>query len=375
MRTPVPPSKNPGSDGAPTRVLPSRYIGHVSPPSPPRQSLSSTDGTTSPTPSRVPWVFAARPGRPARPADPFVAGRAEDPYLGRVRRVQGRDDPRVHGRLPETVDDRRSGSIGPGHGRRGSSAPGRRGAALPAESVRHASRLGALGGLPLGDPRAQDDRPPPLLRRTKDRILHYPRRRGPPPRPHPARTHHRRPLEDPLGVRDPRLRREVRGTPRVRRCPGRQGAHRRPAGEGRRVPRRARRDEGQRVPGPHQALGRQVATPQELQAPADDWNARPPQPELRHLPDSPSRPDGLPSPYRLQPPRAARRQGPAHRAGVAGRGFPHYGEVRSGCVVLHGSLPGPAKRLLRFRLPMRSHVAAVEKVDIRYFSTRSKQGG
>jgi large subunit ribosomal protein L3 len=56
-------------------------------------------------------------------------------------------------------------------------------------------------------------------------------------------------------------------------------------------------------------------------------------------------------------------------------GFPHYGEVRSGCVVLHGSLPGPAKRLLRFRLPMRSHVAAVEKVDIRYFSTRSKQGG
>ncbi|MCI4357059.1 MAG: 50S ribosomal protein L3 [Thermoplasmata archaeon] len=56
-------------------------------------------------------------------------------------------------------------------------------------------------------------------------------------------------------------------------------------------------------------------------------------------------------------------------------GFHHYGEVRAGCIVLHGSLPGPAKRLLRFRLPMRSHVAAVEKVDIRYFSTRSKQGG
>ncbi len=56
-------------------------------------------------------------------------------------------------------------------------------------------------------------------------------------------------------------------------------------------------------------------------------------------------------------------------------GFPHYGEVRSSCVVLHGSLPGPAKRLLRFRLPIRSQVVAVEKVDIRYFSTRSKQGG
>jgi large subunit ribosomal protein L3 len=55
-------------------------------------------------------------------------------------------------------------------------------------------------------------------------------------------------------------------------------------------------------------------------------------------------------------------------------GFPHYGEVRSACMVLHGSLPGPAKRLLRFRLPVRSQVSSVEKVDIRYLSTRSKQG-
>ncbi|MCI4368825.1 MAG: 50S ribosomal protein L3, partial [Thermoplasmata archaeon] len=55
-------------------------------------------------------------------------------------------------------------------------------------------------------------------------------------------------------------------------------------------------------------------------------------------------------------------------------GFPHYGEVRSACIVIHGTLPGPAKRLLRFRLPIRSQVTSVEKVDIRYFSTRSKQG-
>ncbi|HUZ79041.1 MAG TPA: 50S ribosomal protein L3 [Thermoplasmata archaeon] len=55
-------------------------------------------------------------------------------------------------------------------------------------------------------------------------------------------------------------------------------------------------------------------------------------------------------------------------------GFPHYGEVRSACIVLHGSLPGPAKRLLRFRTPMRARVSTVEKVDLRYFSTRSKQG-
>jgi large subunit ribosomal protein L3 len=56
-------------------------------------------------------------------------------------------------------------------------------------------------------------------------------------------------------------------------------------------------------------------------------------------------------------------------------GFPHYGEVRSACVVLHGSIPGPAKRLLRFRTPIRSRVVSVEKVDLRYLSTRSKQGG
>jgi large subunit ribosomal protein L3 len=55
-------------------------------------------------------------------------------------------------------------------------------------------------------------------------------------------------------------------------------------------------------------------------------------------------------------------------------GFPHYGEVRSAVVVLHGSLPGPSKRLIRFRLPIRNRRANVEKVDIRYFSTRSKQG-
>ncbi len=56
-------------------------------------------------------------------------------------------------------------------------------------------------------------------------------------------------------------------------------------------------------------------------------------------------------------------------------GFLHYGEVRAPCLVLHGSLPGPAKRLLRFRAPMRSRVASVEKVDLRYLSTRSKQSG
>ena len=55
-------------------------------------------------------------------------------------------------------------------------------------------------------------------------------------------------------------------------------------------------------------------------------------------------------------------------------GFLHYGSVRSSCVVVHGSVPGPTRRLLRFRLPIRSRVPVVERVDIRYLSTRSKQG-
>jgi large subunit ribosomal protein L3 len=59
---------------------------------------------------------------------------------------------------------------------------------------------------------------------------------------------------------------------------------------------------------------------------------------------------------------------------VPAGGFPHYGEVRSACVLLHGSLPGPAKRMVRLRLPIRSQVAATDKVDLRYLSTRSKQG-
>ena len=66
---------------------------------------------------------------------------------------------------------------------------------------------------------------------------------------------------------------------------------------------------------------------------------------------------------------------PRTEAIVPSGGFLHYGEVRSPCVILHGSLPGPAKRLLRFRLPIRSRVASVEKVDILYLSTQAKQGG
>jgi large subunit ribosomal protein L3 len=58
---------------------------------------------------------------------------------------------------------------------------------------------------------------------------------------------------------------------------------------------------------------------------------------------------------------------------VAG-GFLHYGEVRNGYALLHGSIPGPTKRLVRLRLPMRFRGGPQEKVEFRYRSVHSKQG-
>jgi len=55
-------------------------------------------------------------------------------------------------------------------------------------------------------------------------------------------------------------------------------------------------------------------------------------------------------------------------------GFLHYGEVRNPYVLIHGSVPGPAKRLVRFRDPIRQVLPDVEEVQITYVSRASKQG-
>ncbi len=54
-------------------------------------------------------------------------------------------------------------------------------------------------------------------------------------------------------------------------------------------------------------------------------------------------------------------------------GFLHYGNVRNTYALIHGSIPGPAKRLIRLRDPTRSH-AKEQKWEITYVSTESKQG-
>ena len=56
-------------------------------------------------------------------------------------------------------------------------------------------------------------------------------------------------------------------------------------------------------------------------------------------------------------------------------GFVNYGVVRTSYVLLHGSVPGPAKRLLRFRDCVRYNAGVrIEKPDLAYISTTSKQG-
>jgi large subunit ribosomal protein L3 len=54
-------------------------------------------------------------------------------------------------------------------------------------------------------------------------------------------------------------------------------------------------------------------------------------------------------------------------------GFIHYGLVHNPTILVHGTIPGPSKRLIRFRLPMRFR-GGVEKIDIKYLSTESKRG-
>ena len=54
-------------------------------------------------------------------------------------------------------------------------------------------------------------------------------------------------------------------------------------------------------------------------------------------------------------------------------GFLHYGEVSNDYMIIEGSLPGPAKRMLRFRDAIRPR-ASKPDVDLTYVSTSSKQG-
>jgi len=56
-------------------------------------------------------------------------------------------------------------------------------------------------------------------------------------------------------------------------------------------------------------------------------------------------------------------------------GFPHYGVVRNSYLIIHGSIPGPTRRLIRLRDAVRyTRGIEVQQAEIRYVSTASKQG-
>ena len=55
-------------------------------------------------------------------------------------------------------------------------------------------------------------------------------------------------------------------------------------------------------------------------------------------------------------------------------GFLHYGEVNSDYVLVKGSLPGPAKRMVRLRDGTRADAKSLHPFEITYVSTSSKQG-
>ena len=55
-------------------------------------------------------------------------------------------------------------------------------------------------------------------------------------------------------------------------------------------------------------------------------------------------------------------------------GFLHYGNIETSYVLVHGSIPGTTKRLIRFRDPVRKGGVDVHAPDLTFVSTSSKQG-
>lgn len=55
-------------------------------------------------------------------------------------------------------------------------------------------------------------------------------------------------------------------------------------------------------------------------------------------------------------------------------GYVSYGLVRSDYVLVHGSIPGPSKRLIKFRDTVRQKIPPAEKITLSYVSLESKQG-
>ncbi|MCL4334214.1 MAG: 50S ribosomal protein L3 [Candidatus Thermoplasmatota archaeon] len=65
---------------------------------------------------------------------------------------------------------------------------------------------------------------------------------------------------------------------------------------------------------------------------------------------------------------------PEEKAITPKGGFLNYGEVVNSYILVHGSIPGSTKRIIKLRDPARQFVPDVEKVGMTYVSVESKQG-
>ncbi len=70
------------------------------------------------------------------------------------------------------------------------------------------------------------------------------------------------------------------------------------------------------------------------------------------------------------------KQGTAEEASLVNVKGGHlgYGLVRNDFVLLHGSIPGPSKRLIKMRDPARQDISDAKELKINYISVESKQG-
>jgi LSU ribosomal protein L3P len=65
---------------------------------------------------------------------------------------------------------------------------------------------------------------------------------------------------------------------------------------------------------------------------------------------------------------------PEEKAITPKGGFLNYGEVVNSYILVHGTVPGSTKRIVKLRDPARQTVPDVEKVGMTYVSVESKQG-
>jgi len=65
---------------------------------------------------------------------------------------------------------------------------------------------------------------------------------------------------------------------------------------------------------------------------------------------------------------------PSEKSITPNGGFVNYGEVVNNYILIHGSIPGPVKRIIKFRDPIRQTSKDVDAIKLTYVSIESKQG-